>query len=239
MVALQQPKLVHIPADTFLFGIPAEPPATVQHPWSGPHRVEVGAFLIAECSVTVGEFIAFLTETKGEIPEPFAFLSEQRADWPAGGISWHDACEYAAWMRDTSGLPYRLPACDEWEAAARGGLTGRAYPWGDEEPVGRSNFTGPGQTVILPVRSFEPNGYGLYDMAGSIWNWCADLWNDRITHDAPVNKPTGSDPKHNRILRGGSYMTLDPGYLMCAYIHEDPPDLRHRSVGMRLACDPH
>lgn len=230
------PQFIRIEAGTYTLGVPVSP-GTIQHKWKGPVNIAIDSFLLAECSVTSGEFIAFLKETKGTIIEPFAHLSKQAADCPAGGISWYDACEFIEWMRRKTGRPYRLPNCNEWEVAARGGLVGSSYPWGDGEPHGRCNFAETSGQVPIPVRSFAPNGYGLYDMAGSIWNWCSDLWRVRVADDPPVNSPTGLDPRDNRVLRGGSYMTSIPGYLMCAYIHEDPPDLRHPSIGLRLACD--
>lgn len=227
--------LIRVPAGMYTFGVPACP-ADVQHKWDGPADVFVKPFLLAEHSVTVGEYVTYLRETAGSIPPWFAHLIDQPADWPAGGVSWHDATAYAEWLRRNTGKPYRLPACDEWEAAARGGLTGKRYPWGDGDPVGRCNFAyaAPAMTA---VGSYPPNGFGLYDMAGSIWNWCSDVWSDRVPCDPPVNRPTGRDPAGNRVLRGGSFMTEIAGYLMCACIHEDPPDLRHPGIGMRLACD--
>jgi len=80
--------------------------------------------------------------------------------------------------------------------------------------------------------------YGLYGMAGSIWCWCNDLWIDRVKHDPPVNTPTNRPAEINRILRGGSYLTKEENNMMmrCAYIHEDPPELRHACLGMRVAC---
>lgn len=228
--------LIRIPPGTYKLGVP-EAPNDILHQWTGPRHAEIKAFEIADCSVTVGQFLLFLQETEREVPPHFAHLIGQAENLPAGGISWYDAVAYVEWLRLKTGKMYRLPTNDEWETAARGGTDGDKFPWGNEHPVGRCDCAVDGPGTPLPVRSFAPNGYGLYDMAGSIWNWCSDLWVDAVPGDPPVNAPTGLDPAVNRVLRGGSFMSANIGYLMSACMHEDPPDLRHISVGMRLACD--
>jgi len=237
---MTEPELVVIPAGTFVLGVP-DPggDANVQHRWHGPRTVKTQAFLLARRPVTVAEFVPWLLETKGSLLQPFAHLAAMRPGQPATGISWFDAAAYAEWMRARTGRPYRLPAADEWEVAARGGLAGAMYPWGDEPPEGRCDCSAQDRSAAAPrdAGSFAPNGYGLFDMAGGVWNWCAELWREAAPGDPPLNTPTGGDPAHNRVLRGGSYMTGTAGYLRCACLHEDPPDLRHPSCGMRLACD--
>ena len=81
--------------------------------------------------------------------------------------------------------------------------------------------------------SYAPNGYGLYNMAGNAWAWCRELWAE-VSEDPPLNTPTGQDARINRVLRGGSFMS-NVEMLHCAYLHEDPPDLQHVCLGMRLA----
>ena len=229
-----EPTLKSIPAGVYTLGVPVVA-SGVRHIWEGPVSIETEGFLIGETAVTVQEFKEFLIETKGAVDGDFAPLTNQAGNLPAGGISWEDAGEYVNWLAEKTGKPYRLPTADEWEIAARGGLEGRKYPWGDEAPAGRCNYdTG----ILEPVKSYEPNGYGLYGMAGSIWCWCNDLWIDRVKHDPPVNTPTNRPAEINRILRGGSYLTKEENNMMmrCAYIHEDPPELRHACLGMRVAC---
>jgi sulfatase modifying factor 1 len=135
-------------------------------------------------------------------------------DHPVVHVSYNDALAYCAWAGR------RLPTEAEWEYAARGGLASKKYPWGDEEPDAsgawraniwqgdfpRTNTLDDGYLTTAPVRTFEPNGYGLWQCVGNVWEWCAD-WFDPATYARPTDRnPTGPARGGARILRGGSYL---------------------------------
>lgn len=233
---MHEPDMAVVPAGRYTLGVPVCEEA-VLHKWHGPRIMQTERFMIAKTAVTVREFKQYAQARYGAVPEAFAHLPTHDDGLPAGGLSWLDAVGYVRWLRAQTGKPYRLPRSDEWEVAARGGLDGAMFPWGDDAPFGRCDAFSADRGIPLPVKSHAPNGYGLYDMAGSVWTWCSDLWVHHSPDEPAVNTPTGLDPDMNAVLRGGSFMTAEPAYLMCAYVHEDPPDLRHPCLGMRLACD--
>jgi formylglycine-generating enzyme required for sulfatase activity len=172
-----------------------------------------------------------------------------RLDHPVVHVSWSDAVAYCEW----SGK--RLPTEAQWEYAARGGLAGRKYPWGDEL---KETETGPDGTVrakwrnniwqgtfpdenrmedgfrqTSPARSFAANGYGLYDMSGNVWEWCADHYRPDAYATSVRRNPAGPDSSWDpqepnipkRVQRGGSFMCSDDyciGYRVAARMKGDP-----------------
>jgi formylglycine-generating enzyme len=136
-----------------------------------------------------------------------------RMDHPAIHISWNDAQAYCAW----AGV--RLPTEAEWEIAARGGIEGAAFPWGNElEPGGAhrmnvwqgqfpaQNSQADGYIGTAPAGSYEPNGFGLFCMTGNVWEWCADWFSPTTYRRGPVTNPTGPESGGARVMRGGSYL---------------------------------
>jgi sulfatase modifying factor 1 len=136
-----------------------------------------------------------------------------RDDHPVVHASWSDACAFCEW----SGA--RLPTEAEWEFAARGGLSGKQFPWGDElEPSGKHlmnvfqgdfpavNSCADGFAGTAPVDAFPPNGFGLYSMTGNVWEWCADWFSPTYYQHSIRHDPTGPATGTHRVMRGGSYL---------------------------------
>lgn len=235
-----EPEIVLIPAGSIILGVPEYPPESRPvHVWTRK-EVYVPAFGIGKTAVTVGEYLAFAEATDYPIAEELR--TDQRfrnPRQPAAFVSWIDAVRYTQWLSRETGKLYRLVRDAEYEKAARGGLVGKRYPWGDEDPKGRCDFNNP-NGAPLPAASFPPNGYGLYDMVGSIWSWCEECFNEvsspdraRLYYEDTLIK----DVRLNPVCRGGSYKTRDTTYLYCACRHEDPMDGRFDCIGFRVALN--
>ena len=172
---------------------------------------------------------------------------KDRADHPAVHISWFDALAYCRW----AGL--RLPSEAEWEYAARGGLQKKKFPWGnDMMPNGRhamNTWQGDfpqidsaedGWTGSAPVRSFPPNGYGLYEMTGNVWEWVQDYFDpDPRPQRNAVRDPRGPGTGTERVQRGGSYL-CHVSYCDRYHVHSrtrNDPGSSSGNSGFRVAAD--
>ena len=204
------------------------------------HTVYVDAFYMDIYEVTVGQYKRFVRETGHRAPNWNDVAAYSPTDrHPIIYVSWYDAMAYAHWAGK------RLPTEAEWEKAARGDLVGQKYPWGNSIDSSKANYSRNVEGTTH-VGSYPPNGYGLYDMAGNVWEWCLDAYDGNFYRNSPRRNPiAGADSithitnnftnvKSPRVLRGGSW-PFNPRYLRVAPRNRNTPTNANFNLGFRCA----
>ncbi|NIO69816.1 MAG: SUMF1/EgtB/PvdO family nonheme iron enzyme [Anaerolineae bacterium] len=237
-------QLVRIPAGEFLMGTREEDVDAITEKYGierkfierevPQRKVFVDEFEIGKYPVTNFEYQAFVQDTGHQPPRHWEGdqYPEGLGDHPVVNVSWHDAVAYCEWLSEKTGHPYRLPTEAEWEKAARG-ADGRQFPWGDEWDESRCNTAEGGPGTTTPVGQYSPDGdspYKVADMAGNVWEWCAD-WFEFYPGSSFPNKDHGVA---FRMLRSGSWH-LKRVYARCTARLRDYPDNRNDVVGFRCA----
>jgi len=234
--------LIYIPAGEFVMGSPSDAGDLDETP---QHPVYLDGYFIGKYEITVAQFKKFCALTGYSMPKQPSWNED---NYPVVNVLWYDAVAYCEW----AGL--RLPTEAEWEKSARG-TDGRKYPWGNNEPyhdgVYYANYGGvydtttgswegdsaDGYYYTAPVGSF-PQGaspYGCMDMAGNVWEWCLDWYDEDYYSESPYENPQGPDSGFFRVIRGGGWVS--PGRSL-RVANRNSPDLgtRYCEAGFRPAA---
>ena len=208
---------VWIPPGTFQMGaVPGDDASTDDE--KPPHLVTISkGFWLGRTPVTVAAYKRFVKETRGEMP----------GHHPIVRVTWDKAVVYCQW----AGGCGRLPSEAEWEYAARGGKGGFVYPWGNAINKENANYDGGGTS---PVESYPAYGFGLFDMAGNVWEWYSDWYDDNYYSQSPDKDPQGPSSGTERVLRGGSWDDF-PEDLRASVRDGGVPEVTDVVVGFRCA----
>jgi formylglycine-generating enzyme required for sulfatase activity len=256
------PDLARIPAGDFLMGAP-----DADEDERPVHRVFVSEFFIGRHAVTNDDYAQFVRTTGypnpairslpliaggdrdalfRELAAPYVWDGAEppagRGRHPVVLVRYEDAVAYCGWLSAVTERTVRLPTEAEWEKAARGGVEGKRYPWGDEiAPIHCNYLTDPAakhQRGTRPTGTYAPNGYGLYDISGNVWEWVSDWYGSDYYAFSEPRDPRGPKGGTMRIVRGGSWVSDDPAMMRCAYRHTVPIDTYAHSIGFRVVCEP-
>jgi formylglycine-generating enzyme required for sulfatase activity len=247
-------EMVLIPGGQFHMGAP-ETELESRDDERPQHPVTVPTFFMGSTTVTQAQWRQVTTSglrVRGLVilnPDPSAFKGDDR---PVDNISWEDAIIFCDWLSLATGRHYRLPSEAEWEYACRAG-TQTPFHFGetigtdlanyrgtDNKSIGRSGSYGRGEKNLYrqettPVKTFNSNAFGLYDMHGDVWEWCQDNYHDNYL-TAPSDGTAWIDKKSNsKVLRGGSWFSY-PRKCRSAYHNHDFPSSRDSNFGFRVVC---
>jgi formylglycine-generating enzyme required for sulfatase activity len=238
-------EMVAIPGGTFLMGSPEteEGYSTDESP---QHWVTVQSFFMGKYPVTQAQWqaVANLPQVNRELnPDPSYFKGANR---PVEQVSWYECVEYVERLSQYTGRDYRLPSEAEWEYACRAETT-TPFHFGEIIITDLANYDGKttddagvnGKSFkkTTPVGSFQvANAFGLYDMHGNVWEWCADYWHSKYYNAPSDGKAWLSDnEKKFRLLRGGSWSHYR-WYCRCANRFWSPPAPKNNGIGFRVVC---
>ncbi len=197
------------------------------------HSVYVSAFLAGVVPVTNQQYARFLDETGHERPRFWAEAGFNQPEQPVVGVSWFDATAFCDWLSFSAGSRWRLPTEAEREKAARGGLEGARFPWGDDPGPDGGRFV---QPAPRPVGQSAPNGYGLFDTAYNVHEWCSDWYDAGYYAIAPDANPQGPPSGTRRASRGGAWRHQIK-ISRCAARSSLNPSFRYNDYGFRVVMD--
>ena len=229
-VTVEKPVIewVNIPAGRFYMGSKTKETGSPQD--ESYHHVQMQAFKMSKYEITFAQYDVFCEATGRQKPDDEGW---GRGNRPVINVSWYDAEAFAEWMGCS------LPTEEQWEYACRAGTT-TAFNTGDNLTTDQANYNGNypyknypkgkfyGKT--LPVGSFKPNAWGLYDMHGNVWEWCSDWYNGDYSNHTNLKEAQESFCK---VFRGGSW-NLYAEYCRSAYRNYIRPDFSFNYIGLRM-----
>ena len=190
------------------------------------HSILLDGYWIYKNDVTVAQYKSYCVATGAAMPDQG---SDAKSTCPAVNVSWYDARAYAKWAECA------LPSEAQWEKAARG-TDGRNYPWGDtwDDYNCNNDITGPGCPTPVGRFPLGASPYGCLDMAGNVWQWCDDWYDENYYLRSPSNNPTGPDSGEFNVLRGGCYADDISSGFYCAFRYLNAP--REHDTGTGFRC---
>lgn len=235
--------MILIPAGPFPMGVPEEARdgGIDERP---NHTVDLDAYYIDKYEVTNGGYLEFIRSTGHRVPKhptdpaknlwQDGMMPESIEPLPVINVDWFDAMAYCTWAGK------RLPTEAEWEKAAKGNNDWR-FPWGDVEPTHKHlnfNRTWQGEKTLVPVGIYEAgkSPYGVYDMAGNVWEWVHDWYDPSYYAKSPSRNPKGPETGTHRVLRSSGWQVETPQVRIFTRVKSDPYDRNH-STGFRCAAD--
>jgi serine/threonine-protein kinase len=223
--------MVYVPAGKFLMGSTRGDPDAYDNE-KPQHTVYLDAFWIDSTEVTNAQYRKCVEAGACEEPGCWDDEMDNAPQQPVVCVTWSDARDYAAWVGG------RLPTEAEWEKAARG-TDGRIYPWGNRPPnCSKANYSGClGKANTVGAYTSSASIYGALDMAGNVWEWVADRYDERYYAHSPKRNPQGPDSADRRVVRGGAFFD-DPGSIRCAYRGGGSPNYWGDDVGFRVVGAP-
>ena len=226
-----EPKQIQIAAGWFSMGSAAGQDV------EGPvHRVWVDSFAMAATQVTVEQYARFL-EATGRMPPPQwgapGFCHRQQ---PVVAVSWFDSVAYCDWLSAMTGSHYRLPTEAEWERAARGGIEGMDFPWGNDPPMCRAGYDDRWKAGPEPVAQSQPNAYCLFEMCENVHEWCSDWFAAGYYAISPERDPRGPETGIRKASRGGSWRHHIK-ISRCSARSSIPPEFQYADYGFRVVRD--
>ncbi|MXV72952.1 SUMF1/EgtB/PvdO family nonheme iron enzyme, partial [Candidatus Poribacteria bacterium] len=227
-------EMVLIPAGEFLIGSNDADALDDEKP---VHSVYLDAFYMDKYEVTIGKYKQFVRATGHRSLPDWVSKSSPTDQHPVVGVSWHDAMAYTQWAGK------RLPTETEWEKAARGGLVGKRYPWGDAIDTSKANYSISNFGRTKTVGSYTANGYGLYSMSGNVFEWCLDAYSSDAYRSLPYRNPVSggsiasiinnfANVNNHRVLRSGSWYNTALN-VRCARRHHNTPTNTNDYNGFR------